>query len=101
LLLAQCFALILKFSLSLVTNFSNGKPFHPYNASKRSPLQPFVNMFALFSCAIIMLNQRQPCLPAYSSTIKMLDPSQSIGLNTSQFQYLEHQFVVALKVLAF
>ena len=55
----------------------------------------------LLSRAIIMRNRRQPCLTAISSTIKTLDPGPSIGLNTRQFQYLEHQSVVALKVLAF
>ena len=48
-----------------------------------------------------MHKQHQPSFPAVSSTINTLDPSPSIGLNTRQFQYLEHQFFVALKVLAF
>jgi hypothetical protein len=48
-----------------------------------------------------MRNQRQPCFPAISGTIETLDPGPSIGIDSRPFQYLEHQFVVALKVLAF
>ena len=47
-----------------------------------------------------MCNQRQPCFPAIGSTIKALDPGPSIGLNTSQFQYLKHLHIVTLEVLA-
>jgi hypothetical protein len=49
----------------------------------------------------MMHNQRQPYFHAISGMIKTLNPGPTIGLDTSQFQYLEHQFVVARKVLAF
>ena len=65
----------------------------------RNLLFSLFNTFVYLSRAIIMLNQYQPCFPAISGTIKTLNPGPSIGLDTSQFQYLEHQFFVALKVL--
>ena len=66
----------------------------------RNLLFSLFNTFVYLSRAIIMLNQYQPCFPANSGTNKTLNPAgPSIGLDTSRFQYLEHQFVVALKVL--
>ena len=41
-----------------------------------------------------MCDQCQPCFTALSSAMKGLDPSPSIRLNTSQFQYLKHQQII-------